>query len=145
MAVGLLCAVLACGCGGRRSGDSPREGTGGPPSATRAVDTASAPPTTSASPSTSGADPAVDADAAEVWDAAGIAIARLHDGSIRVRGEDRWGVRIDTTYADVTYFANAVPVLARSVTEPQARAMTELVPRVRAAAAPAAAPPGSVP
>lgn len=77
----------------------------------------------------------------QTWDAEGISIEALPDSSIRVRGEDRWGVRINTVYADATYFANAVPVLSRSMSEAQARALTTLVPRVRTASgAPGATP-----
>jgi len=72
--------------------------------------------------------------AAETWDAAGITVERLPGNAIRVRGTDRWGARIDTTYADATYFANAVPVFARGLRDDQTRAVTELIPRVRAAA-----------
>lgn len=68
----------------------------------------------------------------ETLDAAGIAVDRLASGEVRVHGQDRWGVEFDTTYADATYFANAAPVLARSLADPQAEALVALVPRVQA-------------
>lgn len=77
----------------------------------------------------------------ETLDAAGITVDRLAGGEVRVHGEDRWGEQFDTTYADATYFANAVPVLSRSLAEPQARALAALVPRVQAPVAEAPAAP----
>lgn len=134
--VGLsLLLTIAAGCGNGRT-DARRQRSD-PPRA----ESATAPPSTPATPAAPDTHAAAEVDAVESWDAAGIAIARLPDGSIRVRGEDRWGVRIDTTYADVTYFANAVPVISRSLSDPQSHAMAELVPRVRAAVAPAGAMP----
>jgi hypothetical protein len=77
----------------------------------------------------------------ETLDAAGITVDRLAGGEVRVHGQDRWGEQIDITYADATYFANAVPVLARSLAEPQAEALVALVPRVQALEAEALAAP----
>ena len=77
----------------------------------------------------------------ETLDAAGITVDRLAGGEVRVHGQDRWGAEFDTTYADATYFANAAPVLARSLAEPQARALEALVPRVQALEAEALAAP----
>jgi|GEM_PF-3206320 len=136
-AAAFLVTALGAGCGSGRSADAPRENP--------------TPPTTNDTPlPTPPATPAgdvVDTDAppevaaVQTWDAEGISIEALSDSSIRVRGEDRWGVRIDTVYADVTYFANAVPVLSRSLSDAQARALTTLVPRVRSASgAPGATP-----
>lgn len=135
--LGLLIVGLVASCGEGRSADPPHERTPAtPPEATtppsHTTDTPAAP---EPGPAPDGVTPA------EVWDAEGIAVERLPDGSIRVRGQDRWGVRLDTVYADATYFANAVPVLSRSLTEAQARAMVGVVPRVRAAVAPAGAAP----
>ncbi len=124
-----LVAALTAGCGNARSADPPRE------HAAAHTRTPSAPPTGSASA------PTTPAPAGDTWDAQGITIERLPDGSIRMRGQDRWGVQLDTTYADATYFANAVPVLARSLTEAQARALTEAVPSIRGAAAAGSAAP----
>ena len=126
-----MLAALTAGCGNARSADPPRERA--------AAHTPTPPP--SAPPTGGSGAPETAAPAGESWDAQGITIERLPDGSLRVRGQDRWGVQLDTTYADVTYFANAVPVLARSLTEPQARALTETVPRIRAATAGGAAAP----
>lgn len=95
-----------------------------PPVAAPSAPTAAA-PTAAAQPG--------EVNAVETWDAAGLAVERLPGDAIRVRGTDRWGARIDTTYADVTYFANAVPVFSRGLRDDQARAVTELLPRVRAA------------
>lgn len=77
----------------------------------------------------------------ETLDAAGITVDRMAGGEVRVHGQDRWGVEFDTTYADATYFANAAPVLARSLAEPQAEALVALVPRVQALEAEALAAP----
>jgi hypothetical protein len=115
------------------------------PAAQTATPPSPAAPPTAAAPTA--AQPGETA-ALETWNAAGITIERLPGDAIRVRGTDRWGARIDTTYADATYFANAVPVFARGLQDEQARVVNELIPRVRAAtstaaaaAAPAAAPP----
>ena len=128
-----MLAALASGCSNARSADPPRE---------RAVaHTPTATPTPSATPTGTASAPGTTTPAGDTWDAQGITVERLPDGSIHVRGQDRWGVQVDTTYADVTYFANAVPVLARSLTEPQARALTETVPLVRATPAAGGAAP----
>lgn len=118
-----LVAVLAAGCqhGCSTTAPHPRESAQGHP----------------AQPTPSGpvAQPAPSAPAGQVWDAAGISIERLPGNSIRVHGVDRWGVSFDTTYADVTYFANAVPVVVRSLSDAQAQALVALVPEVRTAVA----------
>ena len=49
----------------------------------------------------------------------GLRVTLNDDGSITLSGVDRWGARLDTTYADATYFRNAVEVLKRSITEEQ--------------------------
>lgn len=132
-----LLAALCAGCGSGRSADATREN----PSPAAPDETPA--PTPPAAPAGDAVDPDAPPEVAAVqtWDAEGISVEALPDSSIRVRGEDRWGVRIDTVYADVTYFANAVPVLSRSLSEAQARALTTLVPRVRTASgAPGATP-----
>jgi hypothetical protein len=119
----IIVAVLAGACGNRHSTDAPARRPS-PAAATSASATETS-TVVAPTPSTPGT---------QTWDAAGIAIERLADGSIRVHGVDRWGVAMDTTYADITYFSNAVPVIARSLTDVQAEALTLLVPTVRAAA-----------
>jgi len=136
-AAACLVTALGAGCGSGRSADAPREN----PTPAPTNDTPA--PSPPATPSGNAVDPDAPPEVAAVqtWDAEGISIEALPDSSIRVRGEDRWGVHIDTVYADATYFANAVPVLSRSMSEAQARALTTLVPRVRTASgAPGATP-----
>ncbi len=61
----------------------------------------------------------------------GIEARLLSDGSVRLEGIDRFGQTLSVTYADASYFRNAVPVLARSLTPAQAdalRAFAEQLP-----------------
>jgi len=61
--------------------------------------------------------------AAEVHTAPDLRVVVNEDGTVTVSGMDRWGHRLDTTYADATYFRNALPVLRRAVTEAQLPAL----------------------
>jgi len=137
LAAACLVAALGAGCGSGRSADAPREN----PTPAPTNDTPAPPPPPTPTGDVIDPDAPPEVAAVQTWDAEGISIEALPDSSIRVRGEDRWGVRIDTVYADATYFANAVPVLSRSLSEAQARALTTLIPSIRTASgAPGAAP-----
>ncbi len=48
------------------------------------------------------------------------------DGHIRLTGRDRWGHAIDTTFESPRYFTEAIPALARSLTDPQAMRLRQL-------------------
>jgi hypothetical protein len=81
------------------------------------------------------------AEAAErptnVRDIHGLEVTLNDDGTIALRGVDRWGSRLDTLYADKEYFGNAVPVLERSVTPEQNEGLRALLEELsRAAPAP---------
>jgi hypothetical protein len=135
----LLAGVLAA-CGRDAPPAPPRASApSATPVAPPAPTPASAAPTPAAVPAPPAAQPGEPAPL-ETWNAAGVTVERLPGDAIRVRGTDRWGARMDTTYADATYFANAVPVFSRGLNDDQARAMTELIPRVRAATSTPAAP-----
>lgn len=72
------------------------------------------------------AEPAT-AENANTRDIHGLRVTVNDDGTIAIQGVDRWGGRLDTVYADTTYFRNAVPVLKRSVTEEQGTGLDELL------------------
>ncbi len=80
-------------------------------------------------------------------DVDGIRVTREPSGRITVRGNDRWGRPIDVTYEDETYFRNAVPTFALSVSETQAaklRTLSEhITPTAPAAPSPSRTPPPS--
>ena len=57
----------------------------------------------------------------------GLTARRVEGGLIEVRGADRWGGRVDTTYESAEYLRDALPVLARSITEEQAAALRDWV------------------
>jgi hypothetical protein len=65
-------------------------------------------------------------------DLAGISAEVNDDGTITLSGADRWGGPLNYTYADSEYLKDAVPVLARSITEEQATALQEFVDELRA-------------
>lgn len=50
----------------------------------------------------------------------GIVVEMLDGGTIQLRGTDRWGARLDTTYENIEFLRNALPVLERSLTPEQA-------------------------
>jgi hypothetical protein len=70
----------------------------------------------------------------------GLLVTVNEDGSIAIQGADRWGGRLDTVYADATYFRNAVPVLQRSVTEEQGAGLEALLESLPEAETPTPAP-----
>jgi hypothetical protein len=58
--------------------------------------------------------------------AGGLKIELRADGKVVVRGRDRWGGKIDTTYESPGYFRDAIPVLARNLTPDAAAILTKL-------------------
>jgi len=115
-----LAAVLAAGC-------TCEEGTGGsgaePGAEARTAEEAVAPETHSG-----GTEPA--REPADV-DVGGLTLRRLDDGRIEMRGTDRWGGSVDTTYESAEYLENALPVLERSLTPEQSAAIRDYVGSLR--------------
>ena len=64
----------------------------------------------------------------EPIDVHGISVTFREDGMVAVHGRDQFGSAIDTTYENVDFFRNALPVLARSLTTEQSIGLRELVP-----------------
>ena len=60
-------------------------------------------------------------------DVHGIGVAILEDGAIQLTGTDRWGSPLDTTYENIDFMRNALPVLERSVTPEQAASLRSLI------------------
>jgi hypothetical protein len=85
-----------------------------------ATEATSEPTTAEPTPEPDETTPPVEDDA---HTAAGLRVRVNDDGSVTVAGVDRWGTRVDTTYADAEYFRNAVEVLRRSFTEEQQAAI----------------------
>jgi hypothetical protein len=59
-------------------------------------------------------------------DVHGIDVKFLAGGGIEITGRDRWNNPFDTTYENAEYFRNALPVLARSVSDQQAAGLRAL-------------------
>ena len=57
----------------------------------------------------------------------GLALDVGADGTLRLTGADQWCGRIDTAFESLEYLTNAIPVLKRSLTEDQGRALDALV------------------
>lgn len=57
----------------------------------------------------------------------GLTLHRRDDGTLELRGSDRWGGRVDTTYESAEFLENALPVLERSITPEQAAALRRYV------------------
>ena len=64
----------------------------------------------------------------EPIDVHGISVTFREDGMVAVHGRDQFGSTIDTTYENVDFFRNALPVLSRSLTAEQSMGLRELVP-----------------
>jgi hypothetical protein len=62
----------------------------------------------------------VDKIEAKQLDLDGIVVSFRDGGSVELHGRDRWGAPVDTTYENVTYLRDALPVLERSLTPLQA-------------------------
>ncbi len=60
-------------------------------------------------------------------DVHGIVVTFLDGGSIAISGRDRWGHALDTTYENVEFFRNALPVLERSISADQAAGLRALL------------------
>lgn len=60
-------------------------------------------------------------------DVHGIAVKFLEGGAIELRGKDRWGNALDTTYENIEFLRNALPVLERAVTPEQAAGLRALL------------------
>lgn len=60
-------------------------------------------------------------------DVHGIVVEMLDGGTIQLTGTDRWGARLDTTYENLEFMRNALPVLERSVTPEQASRLRALI------------------
>ncbi len=59
-------------------------------------------------------------------DVAGISVTFLAGSRIEITGRDRWNNPLDATYENADYFRNALPVLARSLTDLQAAGLRAL-------------------
>jgi hypothetical protein len=73
-------------------------------------------------------------------DLAGLTATVGDDGTITLIGVDRWGTRIETTFADLAFFTGAVPVLKRRFSPEQGEALDAFLQELTAAAAPEGAP-----
>lgn len=60
-------------------------------------------------------------------DVHGIVVKFTDGGAVEISGRDRWGNALDTTYENVEFFRNALPVLERSVSAEQAAGLRALV------------------
>ena len=108
----LLVALLAAG--GTCEDDAPRSSEA-PAAAARAAEEAVAP-----EPAAVAADPAPEPPDVDVG---GLTLRRLDDGRIEMRGTDRWGGSVETTYESAEYLRNALPVLERSLSPEQSAAI----------------------
>ena len=59
-------------------------------------------------------------------DVHGLTVKMLDGGVIELTGKDRWGAPLDTTYENIEFLRNALPVLERSVTPEQAAGLQML-------------------
>jgi hypothetical protein len=57
----------------------------------------------------------------------GISVAFVEGGHVEVRGRDRWGRPLDTTFENIDFLRRALPVLARSITDEQANGLRMFV------------------
>ncbi len=108
-------AALAVACAAEREPEAP-EPSAPEPSANEVVEeNAGENDDESAEPAAAPELPSVSAD--------GVAARLLDDGRVQVSGADRWGAPLEVTYADVSYFRDALPVLSRGLTSAQADAL----------------------
>ncbi|MBV8760173.1 MAG: hypothetical protein JO257_22970 [Deltaproteobacteria bacterium] len=63
----------------------------------------------------------------EPIDVHGIVVTFRDDGTVAIRGRDRFGAALDTVYENVDFFRNALPVLDQSLTAEQSMGLRELV------------------
>jgi hypothetical protein len=57
----------------------------------------------------------------------GIGVELLENGELRLIGTDSWGKPLDTTYENIGFFRDALPVLERSLTPKQIASLRALV------------------
>lgn len=60
-------------------------------------------------------------------DVQGILVTFRDDGTIQIRGRDRWGNGIETSYENAQFFRQALPVLERSLTPGQVQGLQALM------------------
>ena len=98
-------------------------------------------PAASASPSaTLAAQPSAPAGAPTRIEVDGLTAELLPNGQVRVSGVDQWGGKLDSTYESAKFFRDALPVLSRSVTPPQAAALQKLADALPGVPRPAGSP-----
>jgi hypothetical protein len=61
------------------------------------------------------------------FDLQGLSVRFLDGGFVELRGRDRWGQPLDTTYESVDFLRKALPVLERSVSAEQAAGLRALL------------------
>lgn len=88
---------------------------------------AAAPAAETETPATPPEQPEAEAEPAPDVEVDGLTARRIEGGLIEVRGPDRWGGRVDTTYESAEFLKNALPVLERSITEEQVAALRAYV------------------
>jgi hypothetical protein len=133
MRLRFVALAFAVGCsGGTKPSPTPAVAAAPPvapiPAAPDGGATATPPPPPPTQPK-----PAAKAPKPGTRDLAGLKLEFKKDGTVKLTGKDRWGQKIDTTYESAAYLREAVPVLRRSLSEPQAAALdklaTELAPK----------------
>ncbi len=60
----------------------------------------------------------------------GFLVMELPDGTVRIETTDRWGARVETTYSSCEFYAKAVPVLRRQLSDRRAAQLGKICPRV---------------
>jgi hypothetical protein len=108
LALASACLIFACSRG-------ENTGLSAQPSA-RPVATNSAPPASAQAVQSAPAPAESAAPARNVYTGEGITITETTAGQVILKTTDLWGAAINTTYADCTYYTNAIPVLKRSLT-----------------------------
>ncbi len=121
-----LLAIVGCGDSGDSTGSGESERTA-PEQATRTAEAAQVVEEVAEDVAPLAKGTQVTALAKGTVDLAGLSVNVSDDGTIRLSGADRWGGRIDTTYQNVEYLSNAIPVLKRSLTDEQGGALDAFV------------------
>jgi len=70
--------------------------------------------------------PAVKPPKPGAHDLDGFLVEYAADGKVVVKGNDRWGGKLDQTYESAAYFKAAIPVLVRNLKPNQAEALNRL-------------------
>ncbi|HEY3357793.1 MAG TPA: hypothetical protein VGQ83_31365 [Polyangia bacterium] len=133
----LGCLLVAAACSKQPAGSAPPAPAAPAPGVVPAAPSApvAPPPAPAASQPAAAAPASVPAAAAasqpaaggRVVDAAGLTLEFFADGRVSLKGKDQWGAPIETTYENVKFLRDAMPVLARTVTPPQAEALRKAV------------------